>query len=134
MGPGLLVVARALPHGRLRQLPRRRGPRSRPRVLRRGEVRASTEAQAALRPGQLLPDQPEHSAELEASVKATAARPGRLQAHPSADLAALRPRSVQPRAAAHQGRPRGSGPEAPAPAVTAQMKPTAHRGLPPKVT
>ena len=64
VGAGLLVGARAVASDGVRELPRqrRRGPD--PRRLRSGEVRPAEGVEAAVRPGQLLPDQPEHSARL----------------------------------------------------------------------
>src|SRR6266511_570757 len=64
VGALLLVGARAVPHERLRQLPDGRGRGASPPGLRRGEVRPAEGAQAPLRPGQLLPHQPEHPARL----------------------------------------------------------------------
>src|SRR5437764_15066463 len=64
MGALVLVGARALAHDRLRQLPRRRGRGPDPGGIRRGEVRTAEDAQAEVRPGQLLPPEPEHLAGL----------------------------------------------------------------------
>ena len=60
----VLVGARAVPHERVRQLPHGRGRGADPRCVRRGEVRQAEGAQAPLRPGQPLPPEPEHPADL----------------------------------------------------------------------
>ena len=64
----LLVGPPALPHRRLRQLPDGRGGAADPRRLRHQQVRPVAGAETQVRPGQLLPPQPEHPARL-ASVE-----------------------------------------------------------------
>src|SRR5919197_1864020 len=91
MGADVLVGARAVPHGRLRELPRRRRPGSSPRIVRRREVHTPAAAQAALRPGQLLPDQPEHPAGLGGNPSVEGHRRERLSRYAQGMPAAVRP-------------------------------------------
>ena len=77
VGAELLVGARAVAPGRVRQLPRRRGRR---RAFASPTGRRSTTGCEALkpqlRPGQLLPHQPEHPAGLESDLGGGAAHAG----------------------------------------------------------
>ena len=74
VGAQLLVRPRAVARGRVRELPRRRGRRPGSPGVRAGEVRTAACAEAEVRPGQLLPDQPEHPAELNEGPRVGALR------------------------------------------------------------
>ena len=60
----LLVGPPAPPHRRLRQLPDGGGAAADPRRLRHQEVRPAANAETQVRPGQLLPHEPEHRTSL----------------------------------------------------------------------
>ena len=74
VGAQLLVRPRAVARGRVRELPRRRGRRPGSPGVRAAEVRTAACAEAEVRPGQLLPDQPEHPAELSEGPRVGALR------------------------------------------------------------